>query len=84
VQTPSQWFPIEAHCGMPFWWFYPDRLRQYFIERWRKKLPAWTQMVEETTVLTRADLKRLFPEAQILTETSFGVPKSYVAYFVGR
>ena len=21
VQTPSKWFPIEAHCGMPYWWF---------------------------------------------------------------
>jgi len=28
VQTPSKWFPIEAHCGMPFWWFYPAELRR--------------------------------------------------------
>jgi SAM-dependent methyltransferase len=83
VQTPSRWFPIEAHCGMPFWWFYPRWLRQYFIERWRIKLPAWTQMVEETTVLAKSDLRRLFPEATILIETSFGLPKSYIAYFVG-
>ena len=83
VQTPSKWFPVEAHCGMLFWWFYPQRLRHYFIERWRKTLPAWTQMVEETTVLTRADMRKLFPEATILTETSFSFPKSYVAYFIG-
>ncbi len=81
VQTPSKWFPIEAHCGMPFWWFYPASVRDYFIERWRRKLPAWTEMVEGTTVLTRADLHRLFPEATIAVETSFGMPKSYVAYF---
>lgn len=84
VQTPSKWFPIEAHCGMPFWWFYPATLRHYFIERWRKKLPAWTQMVEETTVLTEGDLRRLFPEATILVERLFGIPKSYIAYFVGN
>jgi Methyltransferase domain len=83
VQTPSRWFPIEAHCGMPFWWFYPRWLREYFIESWRIKLPAWTQMVEETTVLTKSDLRRLFPEATILIETTFGLPKSYIAYFVG-
>jgi len=83
VQTPSKWFPIEAHCGMPFWWFYPPKLRQYCIERWRRKLPAWTKMVEETTVLTKADLKRLFPEATIRVERFFGMPKSYIAYFPG-
>ena len=83
VQTPSKWFPIEAHCGMPFWWFYPERLRHRFVERWRKKLPAWTQMVEETTVLTKTEMQRLFPEATILTEKSFGIPKSYIAYFPG-
>jgi hypothetical protein len=83
VQTPSKWFPIEAHCGMPFWWFYPIRLRRYFVERWRTKLPAWTDMVEGTTVLTKAEMRYLFPEATILTERYLGIPKSYVAYFLG-
>lgn len=83
VQTPSKWFPIEAHCGMPFWWLYPAAVRRYLIERWRKKLPAWTEMVEETTVLTKRDLRRLFPEATIIVERSFGMPKSYVAHFLG-
>lgn len=80
IQTPSKWFPIEAHCGVPFWWFYPAAFRQRAIERWRKKLPAWTEMVEGTTVLTKQDLRRLFPEAIIQLETSFGLPKSYVAW----
>ncbi len=84
VQTPSKWFPIEAHCGMPFWWFYPARLRRHIIERWRKKLPAWTTMVEETTVLTKTEMQHLFPEATILTETTLGIPKSYIAYFNGN
>ena len=83
VQTPSKWFPIEAHCGMPFWWLYPKWLRDGFVARWRKKLPAWTQMVEETTVLTKAEMRRLFPEAKILTEMSFGIPKSYIAFYPG-
>jgi ubiquinone/menaquinone biosynthesis C-methylase UbiE len=75
VQTPSMWFPIEAHCGMPFWWQYPATVRRYFIERWRKKLPAWTQMVEETTVLTKADLQRLFPEGKDTVRNRFRDPK---------
>jgi hypothetical protein len=83
VQTPSKWFPIEAHCGMPFWWFYPAAFRRYKIERWRKKLPEWTEMVEQTSVLTKRNLQQLFPEATIVVETCLGLPKSYVAYFVG-
>lgn len=39
-------------------------------------------MVEETTVLTKADLRYLFPEATILVETVFFIPKSYIAYFI--
>ena len=84
VQTPSKWSPIEAHCGMPFWWFYPAWMRRSLIERWRKKLPAWTHMVEDTTVLTKAEMRRLFPEAKILTERSLGIPKSYIACFPGN
>jgi hypothetical protein len=82
VQTPSKWFPIEAHTGMPFWWFYPAKLRQRLIARWRQKLPAWTVMIEETSVVSKAELQQLFPEATILVENVFGIPKSYAAYYV--
>ncbi|MGR3622336.1 class I SAM-dependent methyltransferase [Pseudophaeobacter sp.] len=80
VQTPSIWFPIEAHNHMPFWWFYPARLQQHFIRNWRKKLPEWTKMVETTRVLLRSSLRRLFPDGEIWTERKFGFPKSYVLY----
>jgi hypothetical protein len=68
---------------MPFWWLYPTRLRQFFLARWRRNLPAWTEMVEHTTVLTKNELRRLFPEAKIITEKSLGISKSYIAYFPG-
>lgn len=80
VQTPSKWFPIEAHCGMPFWWWYPESLRNWFISRWREKLPAWTQMVEDTRVLEKRDIQRMFPNAKIYTERLLGMPKSYTAW----
>jgi Methyltransferase domain len=85
VQTPSKWFPVEAHNGMPFWWFYPTRIRRYFIDRWRRILPGnpWTGMIEETTVLSKRNLKQLFPEAAALVEHFWGIPKSSIAYFVG-
>ncbi|UAB91738.1 class I SAM-dependent methyltransferase (plasmid) [Ruegeria sp. SCSIO 43209] len=80
VQTPSIWFPIEAHCNMPFWWAYPEWLKRRLISRWYKKLPAWTDMVAGTTVLLRAEILSLFPNCILWTEWKFGFPKSYVAY----
>lgn len=83
VQTPSKWFPIEAHCGMPYWWFYPESLRHRILEGWRKKLPAWTEMVEGTRVLSFDYLQELFPGASSYTEWLAGFPKSYAMYSTG-
>jgi hypothetical protein len=80
VQTPSKFFPIEAHTGMPFWWAYPRALRDRIIVGWRKKLPAWTEMVEGTTVLDRRWLAALFPDATIKSERIGPLTKSYIAY----
>ena len=80
IQTPAIWFPIEAHCGMPFWWFYPQSWRQHFIRKWRDDLPDWTEMVEHTRCLKHGDLVAMFPEAKITTERLLGIPKSYIAW----
>jgi hypothetical protein len=78
VQTPSIWFPLEAHSGVPFWWAIPKRLRAKLTERWRQQLPAFTAMIEGTTVIKRKDLQSCFPDGQITTERFLGIPKSYV------
>lgn len=81
VQTPSKYFPIEAHCGMPLWWFYPVAWRRYFIRRWRgQRLYSWADMVEGTRVLDRKTLTRLFPDSLIEVERFLGWPKSYILY----
>lgn len=79
VQTPSIWFPMEAHTHMPFWWFYPPAVKRFFIRGWRQKLPAWCEMIETTTVLPRREMVALFPEARIWTERFAGFAKSYIA-----
>jgi hypothetical protein len=80
VQTPSKWFPIEAHTGMPLWWFYPEHLRRYFITRWRHKLPDWSEAIAATRVLTRERMLELFPRSKLYVESVGGIPKSYSAY----
>ncbi len=79
VQTPSIWFPLEAHTGVPFWWALPHSARNGLIRRWKRKLPAWTEMVEGTTVIRRSALRDYFPDARIVTERMAGIPKSYSA-----
>lgn len=79
IQTPSIWFPIEAHTYLPFWWFYPPAVKRSFIRRWRRTVPAWCEMIEETTVLHRSEIEQLFPDGEIWTERLLGLPKSYVA-----
>jgi Methyltransferase domain len=81
VQTPSIWFPIEAHTGMPFWWFYPEALRQRLLRRWHDKTPEWADTISGTRVLSRRHFEQLFPEAQIYVEKVLGIPKSYTAWY---
>jgi hypothetical protein len=79
VQTPSIWFPIEAHTGIPFWWLLGKRIRARLLERWHRALPAWSEMVAGTTVVSKAEMQRLFGDARIITERFLGWPKSYIA-----
>ncbi|MGK7958192.1 MAG: class I SAM-dependent methyltransferase [Crocosphaera sp.] len=79
VQTPCKLFPIEAHNGMPFWWYYPDNIKEYFITKWSEKVPAWTDMVKQTTVIEAKTLQSLFPNACMVREW-FIFPKSLIVY----
>jgi SAM-dependent methyltransferase len=80
VQTPSDRFPIEPHTGFPFYWRLPESMQNRLKNSWRKELPEWTEMIDGTTILTRRDMERLFPEASVYTEYAFGFEKSYAFY----
>jgi hypothetical protein len=80
VQTPSIWFPIEAHNNMPFWWFYPSFVKQVFMRRWRRRLPAWAEMIEGTVVISKTRMKKMFLASEIMVERKFGFVKSYTFF----
>lgn len=80
VQTPSIWFPLEPHSGIPFWWLMPGFARDMLHRRWAKTVPAWNEMVRGTTVLSRRDMRSYFPDARHEIEWLAGLPKSYYAY----
>lgn len=80
VQTPSNLFPLEAHTGVLFYWQLPQWVRDRLIRSWEIKLPGWTQMIKELRVLTKTQMKRLFPDAKTYTERKFLFEKSYSFY----
>jgi hypothetical protein len=82
VQTPSIWFPIECHTGMPLWWFWPKAIRAYFVSAWKRNIPEFGNYIEGTRVLSKRRMRELFPEATIEVERFLGFPKSYVAKYI--
>ncbi len=84
IQTPSIWFPVEPHCGVPFWWFLPKALRARMHREWARDVPAWNEMVAGTTVLAVSELKRLFPNSTLMVERWLGLPKSNTSFGENR
>ncbi|GIT89286.1 class I SAM-dependent methyltransferase [Roseobacter sp. OBYS 0001] len=80
VQTPSVWFPIEAHNNMPFWWFYPTPVKKAFMRSWRRRLPKWAEMIEGTVVIPKVRMRQMFPNSNMMVERSGGFVKSYTSY----
>jgi Methyltransferase domain len=80
VQTPSDRFPLEPHTGVLFYWKLPQWVRDRLIRSWEQKLPAWTEAIKHTGVLSRKQMTQLFPDAHIYIERKFAFEKSYTAY----
>lgn len=78
VQTPYRYFPIEVHCWIPFVGYLPTHLQwrviSLFNRFWPRRIaqPDWS-------LLTAAQMRRLFPDAELHRETVFGFTKSLIA-----
>ena len=86
IQTPNRHFPIEPHVLTPFFHWLPRKLqarllRNFTVWGWmtRPDAAARARFLDTTRMLTRAELQRLFPEAEIWTERFLGLAKSFVA-----
>ncbi|MFI5185137.1 MAG: class I SAM-dependent methyltransferase [Chitinophagales bacterium] len=79
VQTPYKYFPVESHSWLPVIIVLLPRKAQIavlklFNKFWAKKThPDWH-------LLTVKKMKKLFPNAKIIKEKSFGFTKSLIAY----
>lgn len=87
IQTPNWAFPIEPHFLFPGFQYLPVALRAR-LHAWRR-WGWWDRAasyhdalaeVESIRLLTRRELRYLFPGATIYVERLLGLPKSFVAH----
>lgn len=77
VTTPNRYFPLEPHSFIPFYQFLSPRLQRRIV----RFSPGYLREYEEIHLLSSGVLKRLFPEAEIV---SLGFPvlgNSLIAYY---
>lgn len=87
VQTPAFACPIEPHYLLPFVHWLPKKIGGKIIRWFSPRL--WIQrpseseindMLETTRLLTKREMRELFPHCDIYTERLLGfIPKSYIA-----
>jgi hypothetical protein len=86
VQTPSRWFPIEPHLMTPFVHYLPRGVQRKLL----RNFTVWGMLVRPTPegcdaflrdirLMTAAELRRLFPSAEIWRERTLGLVKSLIA-----
>ena len=86
VQTPAHSFLVEPHLMAPFLHWFPVG--------WQRRLIRWVSLwgwiarpsperverfIEETRLLSEAEMKTLFPDCELRRERFLGLTKSYVA-----
>lgn len=86
VQTPNRRFPIEPHVMTLFLHWLPRRrqmrLLRYFSVWGLLTRPTWQrreELLNEIRLLDEAELRQLFPDAEIWHENVLGLTKSLMA-----
>jgi ubiquinone/menaquinone biosynthesis C-methylase UbiE len=86
VQTPNRWFPIEPHFVTLFIHFLPRALCRKLIRPLSYR--GWVrsgdnidlrQLADELRLLSKREMRLLFPDAELHRESWFGLTKSWIA-----
>lgn len=86
VQTPNFWFPLDPHSNAPILHWLPQPVQRRMVSRKARgfyakatSLDHAMQIVEGTSMLDRAQIAELFPDARVLTENVLFLTKSLIA-----
>ncbi len=87
IQTPNRYFPVEPHFLIPFFQFLPLSLKVFLLRRfnvgWYRRFDDEQQaraIASSIRLLTRRELKMLFPDGQILGEKILGMTYSLIVH----
>ncbi len=85
LQTPNLFFPVEPHFLFPLFQFFPLWLKTLLIQNfnlgWRPRTTgreAAKELALSVQLLSKRQLKHLFPGAQVHAEKFMGLNKSYM------
>ncbi len=76
LQTPSFWFPYEPHAMILFYQFFSANIKMLLNKTFHRS-PYPIEELLSVRLLTKKELKYLFPNDRIITERMFLLPKSY-------
>jgi ubiquinone/menaquinone biosynthesis C-methylase UbiE len=86
VQTPNRYFPVEPHFVFPMFQFMPVSLRVTFVQHfplgWFEKIPdrkSAEELVRSINLLSKRQVRSLFPDAVTVDERFFVMSKSIQA-----
>ena len=87
VQTPNRYFPVEPHFVFPMFQFLPIRVRAALVHAfplgWFPRIPDRKEAeatVRSINLLSKSQVRSLFPDAETAEERLFGMTKSIQAY----
>jgi len=86
VQTPNKAFFLEPHYALPFFQFLPKKLgftilTKTKLSRFRKwKDKEAQQYLDEIRLISKKEMKLLFPQSKLFHEKFAGMSKSFIAH----
>lgn len=87
LQTPNYYFPIEPHFHLPFFQFLPFKIKVALLKKLklegRGKANQEKKIIENIksiNLLTKSEIRSIFPEHKISREKYYGLTKSFIIY----
>ncbi len=86
IQTPNRYFPLEPHFKFLFFQFLPKFLQVFLqtktslINGVRYNRDYALNIVKEIRLLSKSEMKALFPKSNLLNENFLGMTKSFIAH----